>query len=344
MPEGPSIAILRDETSIFVNQLVLRAYGNAKIPMQRLESRRVADLRSFGKQTLLLFDGFYVRVHLLMFGSYRINEQRSIVPRLGLVFPNGTLKATLDKYRRRHPPCLFAGRRAVGEGRLAVCRDGGPKACGQTGWAPHAEFKRWGDVWKARRLRRAAWQDGQSSRRHATHPAGLPDIMTTAILIQCCLNFYNGSVKLLEGNPDDIYDWRVDIMSDAWDEKLVRKKFRALADALVCDALLDQDVFAGVGNIIKNEVLYLCKVHPLSRVDALSARKANQIVAQARAYSFRFLDWKKAHVLRKHWLVHNQSRCPVHEIPLSRGYLGKRKRRSFYCELCQRRYGAQVGE
>ena len=248
MPEGPSIAILRDEASIFVNQLVLRAYGNAKIPMQRLESRRVADLRSFGKQILLLFDGFYVRVHLLMFGSYRINEQRSIVPRLGLVFPNGTL------------------------------------------------------------------------------------------------NFYNGSVKLLEGNPDDIYDWRVDIMSDAWDEKLVRKKFRALADTLVCDALLDQDVFAGVGNIIKNEVLYLCKVHPLSRVDALSARKANQIVAQARAYSFRFLDWKKAHVLRKHWLVHNQSRCPVHEIPLSRGYLGKRKRRSFYCELCQRRYGAQVGE
>ena len=25
---------------------------------------------------------------------------------------------------------------------------------------------------------------------------------------------------------------------------------------LVCDALLDQNIFAGVGNIIKNEVLY----------------------------------------------------------------------------------------
>jgi len=46
------------------------------------------------------------------------------------------LKATLIKYHRRHQPCLFAGHRAVGEGRLAVCRDGGPKACGQTGLTP----------------------------------------------------------------------------------------------------------------------------------------------------------------------------------------------------------------
>jgi endonuclease-8 len=242
MPEGPSIVILRDEASIFVNQVVLHAHGNAKIDMGRLEAQRVMDLRSFGKQTLILFDGFYVRVHLLMFGSYLVNEQRSIVPRLGLVFPNGSL------------------------------------------------------------------------------------------------NFYNGSVKLLEGDPHALYDWRVDIMSDEWDEKLVRKAFRAKEDEYVCDVLLDQDVFAGVGNIIKNEVLYLSKVHPLSRVGSLSARKANEIVAQARAYSFRFLDWKKAHVLRKHWLVHNKGQCPVHQIPLSRGYLGKRKRRSFYCERCQRLY------
>ena len=99
----------------------------------------------------------------------------------------GCFKATLIKYRHRHPPCLFAGHRAVGEGRLAVCRDGGPKACGQTGWAQHVEFKMMGDAWKARRLRRAAWQDGQSSRRRATHPASLPGIMTMAILNQRCL-------------------------------------------------------------------------------------------------------------------------------------------------------------
>ncbi|GAB2561667.1 endonuclease [Dyella jejuensis] len=244
MPEGPSIAILRDEASIFVGKRVRRAHGNAKIAMARIEGACIVALRSFGKQTLIQFDGFFVRVHLLMFGSYRINEQRDIVPRLGLVFAKGEL------------------------------------------------------------------------------------------------NFYNCSVKLLEGDIASQYDWRIDIMSDQWDARLVRKKLRAMPEALICDALLDQDVFAGVGNIIKNEVLFLCKVHPLSRVGDLPPRKSSEIVAQAREYSFRFLDWKKAHVLRKHWLVHNQGSCPIHHVPLTRGYLGKRNRRSFFCELCQRRYGA----
>ena len=49
-------------------------------------------------------------------------------------------KATLTGYHHRHQSCLFAGRRTVGEGRLAVCRDDGPKACGQTGLAPTHEF------------------------------------------------------------------------------------------------------------------------------------------------------------------------------------------------------------
>ena len=40
-------------------------------------------------------------------------------------------------------------------------------------------------------------------------------------------------------------------------------------DTLVCDALLDQDLFAGVGNIIKNEVLFRTRVHPESTIGDL---------------------------------------------------------------------------
>jgi endonuclease-8 len=112
-----------------------------------------------------------------------------------------------------------------------------------------------------------------------------------------------------------------------------------MPDTLVCDALLDQNVFAGVGNIIKNEVLYRIRVHPLSTVGALPRRKLGELVKQAREYSFEFLAWKKAYVLRKHWLVHNQGRCPRHDIPLKRAYLGKTNRRTFFCERCQKRYG-----
>lgn len=39
-------------------------------------------------------------------------------------------------------------------------------------------------------------------------------------------------------------------------EKKAKAKLKATPDELICDALLEQDIFAGVGNIIKNEILY----------------------------------------------------------------------------------------
>ena len=243
MPEGPSIVILREEAAAFAGRTIRRAEGNAKIEMQRLPGRRVLSLRSFGKQFLIeLSDQLTVRVHLLLFGSYRINEGRDIAPRLRLVFDEGEL------------------------------------------------------------------------------------------------NFYNGSVRLLEGDLHTLFDWRGDVMSDCWDPKLARARLRKMPHALVCDALLDQTVFAGVGNIMKNEVLYRIRVHPLSTIGALSPYKLRQLVEQARVYAFEFLAWKKAHVLARHWLVHNRGRCPRHDIPLQRAYLGNTHRRSFFCLRCQKLY------
>jgi endonuclease-8 len=113
-----------------------------------------------------------------------------------------------------------------------------------------------------------------------------------------------------------------------------------MPDALVCDALLDQTVFSGVGNIIKNEVLFRIRMHPLSRVGALPAPKLRELVAQARQYSFDFLAWKKAFVLKQHWLAHTKTICPRCEIPFVKAHLGKTQRRSFFCENCQQRYEA----
>ena len=152
------------------------------------------------------------------------------------------------------------------------------------------------------------------------------------------LNFYSCAVRFIEGSLDDEYDWTGDVLSDKWDAAAARRKLRSMPDTLACDALLDQNVFAGVGNIIKNEVLFRIRVHPLSKIGALSSAKLNQLVTQARQYSFEFLVWKKAFVLRKHWLVHTKRTCPRCNIPLTRAHLGVTDRRSFYCERCQIRY------
>lgn len=152
------------------------------------------------------------------------------------------------------------------------------------------------------------------------------------------LNFYACSVKEIDPDLDAVYDWRANVMSDSWSPALALKKLRAQPGMLVCDALLDQDIFAGVGNIIKNEVLFRIRVHPLSTVGALSAPKLRQLVAESRIYSFDFLRWKKAYVLKANWLAHAKTMCPRCDIPFSKGKFGKTNRRAFFCENCQIRY------
>jgi len=77
-----------------------------------------------------------------------------------------------------------------------------------------------------------------------------------------------------------------DVMNDKWDPRKARIKLKELPDMLVCDALLNQEIFAGVGNIIKNEVLFRIRVHPESKVGALPSRKLGEMIKEARNYSF----------------------------------------------------------
>jgi len=153
------------------------------------------------------------------------------------------------------------------------------------------------------------------------------------------VNFYNCSVRLLEAPADTLYDWRSDTLSDQWDPALTLARLRDLPDMLICDAILDQQLFAGAGNIFKNEVLFRIRVHPLNTLGALPGEKLEELVAEVRQYAFDFLAWKKAHVLKQHWQAHRQHTCPRCAIPFSKAKLGRNQRRSYYCEHCQLRYG-----
>lgn len=153
------------------------------------------------------------------------------------------------------------------------------------------------------------------------------------------LNFYACSVKIIEEDPDEVYDWSADVMNAAWDARKARAKLKQHPGLPVCDALLDQSVFSGVGNIIKNEVLFRIRVHPESKVGKLPAARLSALIKEARQYSFDFLEWKKEFTLRKHWLAHTKKTCPRCQLPLVKKYLGKTNRRSFFCNKCQVLYG-----
>ncbi len=122
------------------------------------------------------------------------------------------------------------------------------------------------------------------------------------------------------------------------DPKKARAKLKEEPSKLICDALLEQEIFAGVGNIIKNEVLYRVRVHPESMVNKLPSPKLNKIIEEARIYSFQFLDWKRDYELKKHWLAHTKKLCLRCNLPIIKKYTGVKDRRSFVCVKCQRLY------
>jgi endonuclease-8 len=246
VPEGPSLYILKEQIAGFVGREIVRAEGNTwAIDKSRLVGQPVVDLRTWGKHLLIVMPTMVVRIHFLLFGTYRINERRDKPPRLSLGFEDGSE-----------------------------------------------------------------------------------------------LNFYACSVKEIDCDIDAMYDWGADVMSERWDPKNARRKLRAAPDMLACDALLDQAIFSGVGNIIKNEVLFRIRLHPLSTVGALPPRKLGQLVDEARQYSFDFLGWKKEFTLKQHWLAHAQKTCPRCHIPFHKAHLGKSNRRSFWCERCQKQYNS----
>ena len=220
MPEGPSIVILKEEVQSFIGKKIIKVEGNSRLDIQRLSGKKIIDFKSWGKHFLICFKDFTVRIHFMLFGSYRINEQKESAPRLRLIFKDGEL------------------------------------------------------------------------------------------------NFYACSIKFIEENLDEVYDWKSDVMNPRWDAQAAGEKLKLKPEMMVCDALLDQNIFAGVGNIIKNEVLYRIHVQPETKVGDLPAKKLNELIKEARNYTFDFFNWKKQYVLKKHWLAHTKKICPECGQPL----------------------------
>lgn len=147
--------------------------------------------------------------------------------------------------------------------------------------------------------------------------------------------FYTCAIRYIEEDLDEIYDWEADVLNANWNPSKARKKLKEKPKSLACDILLDQDIFSGVGNIIKNEVLYRIRLHPETRVKNIPSRKLSELVREASHYSFDFLKWKKELTLKKHWLAHTKKECTRCQLPIIKKHCGKTARRTFLCKNCQ---------
>lgn len=69
---------------------------------------------------------------------------------------------------------------------------------------------------------------------------------------------------------DDLRHIGPDLLGAAFDEAEALARLRARGGEPVADALLNQRVVAGIGNVYKSETLFLEKIHPLTPIAALT--------------------------------------------------------------------------
>jgi endonuclease-8 len=150
--------------------------------------------------------------------------------------------------------------------------------------------------------------------------------------------FYTCAIQTIKRPLSHVYDWSADVMSDHWSTRKAIAKLKSHQNDLICDALLNQDIFSGVGNIIKNEVLFRMRIHPLNKVEDIPARRLKAIVDDTRVYSFLFLKWKRALQLKKHWEAYTKKECPRDGHSFTKIYAGQTRRRTFFCACCQERF------
>jgi endonuclease VIII len=67
-----------------------------------------------------------------------------------------------------------------------------------------------------------------------------------------------------------------------FDDARILQNLRAQANAEVGEAFLNQTVLAGVGNVFKSEVCFICGVNPFRRVETLTMGEMTSLVASAR--------------------------------------------------------------
>jgi len=241
--EGPLVRIVSERLSGFKGRKVVKSFGNAKIDLSRMSSAVIRDIFSRGKQLIVAFPGFNVRIHFMMYGSWAINAERpGVVPRLGLDFEDGMLR------------------------------------------------------------------------------------------------FYNCSVRIIDGDlTGHAFDPEIDITGQNWNRDKVLSMALEKTDEPICDVLMDQEVFAGVGNMIKNEALFDAGIHPMSIVASIPRDKLSDLAEKTRKFSMRLYEVEKAgERFGEIFRVYRRSRCPVSGDKVVMKSTGERV--SFFCPRCQRLY------
>jgi endonuclease VIII len=131
-----------------------------------------------------------------------------------------------------------------------------------------------------------------------------------------------------------------DVMAEAFDAAEARARLRAAGDVEIGAALLDQSRLAGVGNVYKSEVLFLCGLNPFARVGGLADETLDRVIATARRQMRKNVDSVSRSTTglaaSKHWVYRRAGqRCLRCGTKIQRRMQGNPPRSTYFCPACE---------
>ena len=132
-----------------------------------------------------------------------------------------------------------------------------------------------------------------------------------------------------------------DLLSPGFDAAEARRRFGERPEVEIGVALLDQTALAGIGNVYKSEVCFLCRVNPFLRLRDLDEAALDRLIETARREMRRNLGpgmrRTRSALSRERLWVYGRSGKPCLRCGtlVQRHLQGEQARATFWCPLCQ---------
>jgi endonuclease-8 len=123
-----------------------------------------------------------------------------------------------------------------------------------------------------------------------------------------------------------------DVLAPGFDADRVVRSLRAEPDRRLGDALLDQRLVAGIGNIFKSEACFAARLNPWRPVVELSDEELREALGAAR----RLMEESVARGRPRPAVYRRSGRpCPACRTPIAARGQGDANRRTYWCPRCQ---------
>ncbi|MEM9071815.1 MAG: DNA-formamidopyrimidine glycosylase family protein [Myxococcota bacterium] len=138
-----------------------------------------------------------------------------------------------------------------------------------------------------------------------------------------------------------------DLLAADFDAAEAALRFRRVGSLPLGDAVMRQNLVAGIGNVYKSELLFLTGLHPLQRVDQTEDAALVALLERGRTLLKRNLRGgprvtRKRHEGGRLWVYGRKGElCRVCGTPIELVRQGRDLRSTYFCPSCQPRLGEE---